>query len=118
MPINLNDTVYEEAKKCYNCLQPGKFHSRKKAPNGNGHLEFYECTTEACKVFINGGTWVVQIDRTGAIPVRNRSEHEKQFEVLDSRTLNRASSLLDEAETPPTDEQGRPEINNPWSPRR
>lgn len=114
---NMNDTVYEEAKRCYNCLQPGKFQKKMKAPNGNGKIEFYECETMGCKVNTNGGTWMIQIARDGSIPVRDTSR-DKEFPVMDNRMLNRASSLLDQAAEPPTDREGRPEVNNPWSPQR
>jgi hypothetical protein len=112
--MNMNDTVFEEAKRCPKCKTPGTPTTILPAPNGNGKIHFFECEVKNCRNF-ERGAWMVQVDRTGAIPVRDRSRGDKDFPILDTRVLNRASSLLDEAEHPP-ENNGRPEIENPWSP--
>lgn len=102
--MNINDTVFEEAKRCPKCGEPGKPHSQLPPKNGNGMCHFFICENEACRNY-DRPPWMVQVTRSGAIPVKD-TKLDKDFPVLSNRQLNYASSMIDRVLNPPTDEEG------------
>jgi hypothetical protein len=102
--MSINDTVFEEAKRCPKCGVPGKPHSQQRPKNGNGMLHFFECEQKGCRNFGNP-PWMVQVARDGSIPVRD-TKLDKDFPKLDTRHLNSASSQIDRVLNPPTDDEG------------
>lgn len=70
--------IYEEAKLCPRCKQPGELaQTVKNQPRPGAKVEVYECKSELCIGFRD--RWLVQINADGTIPIRTQGP--KEFEV-------------------------------------
>lgn len=72
-------TTFEEARSCPRCGQYGEERTRHPGERGSTVYVFV-CKTEGCKW--EDTTWLVQVNRDGSIPTRNRDRMEKEFKPL------------------------------------
>jgi hypothetical protein len=81
------ETLFEEAKRCPRCTQPGELVDTRPAPNGNGTLHFFQCENERCKEYHE--RWIVQTMPDGTIPVDdNERTRMKRYPELTSGQLS------------------------------
>jgi hypothetical protein len=88
----MDDTTYEEAKRCPRCEQPGKVMGiHMNHPRPGAKVETYECVNELCVTYKQ--RWLVQINFDGTIPTRQKGP--KEFQV-DQQALDYGKAQVEQ----------------------
>lgn len=91
----MTDSTFEEAKRCFKCQQPGVQISESLAGGDAGRkgarVKVFKCDNELCLNYRE--TWIVQVNRDGSIPTRQKGE--KQF-IIPSFLENAARRNLEQ----------------------
>lgn len=85
------DSIYEEAKRCPKCEQPGELVATNPHPNRRGaKVETFECMNVLC--LRTSERWIVQINDDGTIPVRQKGP--KDF-AIDQKALDYGKAVIE-----------------------
>jgi hypothetical protein len=89
------DTLFEEAKRCPKCKQPGEEVAESKAPSGDGVLKFFRCENTRCPEV--GERWVVQIRADGTVPSPTDNRGPKTYTKLSNDRLAHGRRIVEDA---------------------
>jgi hypothetical protein len=88
------DTLYEEARRCPTCKQPGKDVGSKPAPENMGRIHFYECQNDRCEDV--NERWLVQELPDGTIPTPDLNKRGKNYPTLTPGQLSAGMMQLED----------------------
>ena len=99
------DPIYEEARRCPKCTEPGEKFRQQPAilPNGvrNGIIHFFRCANKRCAKFGDVSyNWLCQVDATGHVPVLDKSR-DKDFPDLPNWLKQKGSDAIEEVRNAP-----------------
>lgn len=94
------DSTLEEARRCPECKEPGEIQQLLPGPR-HSKVHVYECKNLRCKTA--NETWIVQVNRDGSIPNRNKGPKEfpnsKRMNDMGKSYVDYLNSEVEKGET-------------------